>query len=423
MHLISHIPEELIQIVLVTVFSLLIGLSQRKIHVIEHRDQKIFGTDRTFTFIGLFGYLMFMLNRSGAWLFMAGGVMLTAFLIIYYIHHLRNDQDYGITSILIALITYCLGPLLILQPLWFVLVVVVIVLIFSDLKSEFISFSEKIGKDEFLTLAKFLIIAGIILPMVPDTPIMEGFSLTPYKIWLAVVVVSGISYISYILRKFVLKKSSIIISGFLGGLYSSTATTIILAKKCRQEPAQMKQYIAGILFATSMMYLRVLILLLVFNKDLFLMAWPWFLLLVFWSVIAGFGVLLFRNRRIGGEDADLHPEKNPLEFTTALVFTGLFVFLSFLTYFVLQRYGTPGLDILSFVVGLVDIDPFILSLFQGKFNIPMATALIATFQAIISNNVMKMLYAMIFGSKNAAWYSLTGFLLIILLNVIIIFVI
>jgi len=423
MELLKTIPIELIHFLLVAVFSLLIGLSQRKIHVIDQQDQKVFGTDRTFTFIGIFGYLLYILRPEDSLLFIIGLVVLTSFLLIYYIHHLKQDRDYGITSVLIALITYCLGPLIALQPLWLALIVVVTVLIFAELKESFVSLSEKMGKDEFITLAKFLIVAGVILPIVPDVPLMEGFNLTPYKIWLAVVVVSGISYVSYLLKKFVLKHSSIVVAGFLGGLYSSTATTIVLAKKSRKEPALLKQYVAGIIFATSMMYLRVLILIVIFDIKLFYIAWPWFAILFIWSLAIGFFLLLFRNKAIRNIDQDLQTEKNPLEFRTALIFTGLFVLLSFLTWFVLKQFGTTGLDFLSYIVGLVDIDPFLLSLFEGKFDIPLTAVLVASFQAIISNNTMKMIYAMIFADKKSYLYLITGFLLISAVNLVIIFII
>lgn len=420
MEILKAIPGELVHFILVTVFALLIGLSQRKIHVIEQNDQRVFGTDRTFTFIGIFGYILYILRPGDMILFMIGAIVLAAFLAVYYVFHLRNDRDYGITSILIALITYCLGPLTELQPLWFVLIVVVTILIFAEMKESFISLSEKMGKDEFITLAKFLIITGVILPIVPDTPLLEGFNLTPYRIWLAVVVVSGISYVSYLLKKFVLKRSGVLIAGLLGGLYSSTATTIILAKRSRHEPVQLKQYMSAILLATSMMYLRVLILILIFNLKLFLFAWPYFLILIAGSAGIGLSVFFFRKRDVREVDSSFIPDKNPLEFQTALIFTSLFVLLSFLTFAVLNRFGTMGLNVLSFLVGMVDIDPFLLSLFGGKFDITISAMAIATFQAIISNNLMKMIYGMVFGDKKSYLYLLSGFLLIIALNLLLI---
>jgi uncharacterized membrane protein (DUF4010 family) len=416
MELIKAIPKDLVNFVLVTVFSLLIGLSQRKVHMTNHGDEKTFGTDRTFTFIGILGYLLYILEPQKFLLFIVGGGILAGLFMIYYYYHLKHDRDYGITTVVIGLITYCLGPLIILQPSWLVLVVLITVLVVSESKAFFISFSEKISKDEFFTLAKFLVIAGVVLPLVPDTEIYPGFSLTPYKIWLAVVVISSISYASYLLKKFFVKKNSILISGILGGMYSSTATTVILSKRSKKEPSEMNQYAAAIMFATGMMYLRVMVLILIFNLELFFSTWYLFVLLFVATALSGLAILFFRNRQVNAVDNDLRADTNPLEFRTALVFTLLFVILSVLTHAVINRYGTTGLNLMSYLVGLVDIDPFLISLFAGKFDISTRLIIIATLQAMVSNNIVKLGYALFFGSKKAGLYLTVSFLFVILLN-------
>ncbi len=113
--------------------------------------------------------------------------------------------------------------------------------------------------DEMITLAKFLAISGIILPMLPDDNLIPGINLTPYSIWLATVVVSGISYLSYLLKRYVFRESGILVSGIVGGLYSSTATISVLARKSRKVSAQeAPEYVAAMLLAVSMMFLRFL---------------------------------------------------------------------------------------------------------------------------------------------------------------------
>jgi uncharacterized membrane protein (DUF4010 family) len=419
----SLIPPHLVSFVLVTVFSLLIGLSQHKVHMIDHRDPKTFGTDRTFTFIGILGYILTLFDPVGYTLFIMGGGVIAVFFAIYYFFHLKNDSDYGITTILIGLITYCLGPLMLTQPVWMVLMVVVTVLLLAEMKETFTAFSEKMGKDEFITLAKFLIIAGIILPVVPDKPLFPGFTLSPYKIWLAVVVVSSVSYASYLLKKFVVKKNSILLAGILGGLYSSTATTIILAKRSRKEPEALNQYIAAIFFATAMMFLRVMVLIIIFNLPLFLNTWHWFVILFGITSLVGIFILFHKNRTTQTVDNSLPQESNPLEFKAALIFTGMFVLLSVIIHLVLQRFGTAGLNFLSLLVGLVDIDPFLINLFEGRFSIPWHLVAVASMQAMISNNFVKMCYAIGFGAKKSYLYLFAGFSLVIILNIIIIFLI
>jgi uncharacterized membrane protein (DUF4010 family) len=89
---------------------------------------------------------------------------------------------------------------------------------------------------------------------------------------------------------------------------------------------------------------------------------------------------------------------------------------------VLQRFGTPGLNVLSFIVGLTDIDPFLINLFQGKYAVPAAAIVAATFQAIISNNVLKLTYACIFAPKAARLYLVPGFILIIACTIAALFI-
>jgi uncharacterized membrane protein (DUF4010 family) len=421
MELVNTIPKDLITFLLVTIFSLLIGLSQKILH--SHKQlEHTFGTDRTFTFIGILGFILFRILPGNPALFIGGGLVLSIFLGINYAFNIHRHEDHGMTTIVIALITYCIGPLLLTQPQWLVMLIIVTVLILTELKESFTEISRRFDKNEILTLGKFLIIAGVILPIVPDEPIFRDLGLTPYKIWLAVVVVSSISYFSYLLKKFVFKQGSIILAGILGGLYSSTATTIILARKIRKDPESANQYIAAIIFATAMMYIRILILILIFNADLFQRVYIYFLILTGVSLLTGLVILLYHNKKYTTPNTELTPDKNPLEFKVAILFAVLFVAFTFLTWFVVDRFGRPGLNVLSFLVGLTDIDPFLINLFQGKAVIAMNVIAAATLQAVASNNILKLVYACFFSMKKAWVYLITGFSVIILLNFIFIWI-
>jgi uncharacterized membrane protein (DUF4010 family) len=422
LELLKTIPKDLVNFLLVAVFSLLIGLSQKLVHSHKQMPDHTFGTDRTFTFIGILGYILFRITPESTVLFMGGGLVVCIFMGINYYFNILQHEDHGMTTIMIALITYCIGPLMVTQPLWLVIMVIVTVLILTELKESFTQISQRFDRGEFLTLGKFLIIAGVILPIVPDEPIIRGLALTPYKIWLAVVVVSSISYFSYLLKKFVFKKGSIIVSGILGGLYSSTATTIILARKIRKDPQSQNQYIAAIILATAMMYLRILALIMIFNNDLFLQLYPWFLLLFAVSAVTGVILFRFRNRDHTSVQQEPENDKNPLEFRVAILFALLFVAFSFIIHFVLIRFGRSGLNVLSFLVGLTDIDPFLINLFQGKYQGLQEAISIATLQAVIGNNVVKMLYACFFSTKKSWLYLILGFLVIILVNLVVIWI-
>jgi uncharacterized membrane protein (DUF4010 family) len=423
MELINAIPKDLVTFSLVTVFSLLIGLSQKLLHSHKQLPQHTFGTDRTFTFIGILGFILFRILPGNPALFMGGGLILGLFLGINYAFNIQRHEDHGMTTIVIALITYCIGPLVLTQPMWLVLLIIVTVLILTELKESFTQISLKFDKGEFLTLGKFLIIAGVILPMVPNEPIFRDLGLTPYKIWLAVVVVSSISYLSYLLKKFVFKEGSIILAGILGGLYSSTATTIILARKIRQDPESRRQYVAAIIFATAMMYLRILVLILIFNSELLQRVYLYFIVLFVVSSIAGLVILFYHNKEYTTLNPELAVDKNPLEFKVAILFALLFVAFTFITWFVVDHFGRSGLNVLSFLVGLTDIDPFLINLFQGKNNIAMDAIAVATMQALASNNILKMSYACFFSTKKSRVYLISCFSIIIILNLIFVWLI
>jgi uncharacterized membrane protein (DUF4010 family) len=415
--LIHIFPKELINFLLVTLFSLLIGLSQRRLHITSD-DSRLFGTDRTFTFIGLLGFILYIIEPEFQYLYMGGGVVLAIFLAINYYFKVSLHKDLGLTTVVIALITYCMAPLVMTQPAWLTILVVVTVLIFTELKETFTSFSQKIAKEEFITLAKFLIIAGIILPIVPNEPFVSYLTLTPYKVWLAVVVISSISYMSYLIKNYIFPKSGIIISGILGGMYSSTATTVILAKKSKENNSQKNNYGSAIILATAMMYLRIAILMMLFNIALFRHNFVIFLIMFLLSMAIGITVFFYQHKQEEEAEISLLRDRNPLEFKVAMLFMVLFVSFSFITYFALQYFGNNGLNALSVVVGVTDIDPFLITLFGGKYNVSIELLSRATFQAIISNNVLKLIYALSFSGKHIRFPLIISFGIIIIVNLV-----
>ncbi|MEO9032147.1 MAG: DUF4010 domain-containing protein, partial [Ginsengibacter sp.] len=310
------IPAGIFKFILVVLFSLLIGLEQRGRYIKEEFGTR-FGTDRTFTLIGILGFILYIISPQTLLPFLGGGFAITILLAINYYQKIIIQKKFGITSSVIALITYCLGPLLFTQPNWLVLLIVVCVLILTEIKETLFQFSEKFDNNEFITLAKFLVITGVILPLLPDKIISPTLNFSPYKFWLAIVAVSGISYFSYLLKKFVFPDSGIILTGILGGMYSSTATTIILAKKSKELPENNK-VAAAIILATTMMYIRLFLLALFFNKNIAIALAPWFAIFVAASTIIALYFLKFhRDKKQQPDLKTLQLHTNPLEFKTA----------------------------------------------------------------------------------------------------------
>ena len=303
---------------------------------------------------------------------------------------------------------------------------VVTVLLFTEMKHTFTEIAQRMQNDEMVTLAKFLAISGIILPMLPNENLIPGINLTPYTIWLATVVVSGISYLSYLLKRYVFHKSGILVSGIIGGLYSSTATISILARKCKRADArEVPEYVAAMMLAVSMMFLRFLILILIFSTDIFMAIYPY--LLVMSVVAACVSIFIHKKVEAKGELERIEEEdteRNPLEFKVALIFAVLFVAFTLLTHYTLVYAGTSGLNLLSVFAGLSDITPFILNLLQGTGSIPTSVIVACSMQAIISNIIVNMFYAMFFSSRRKEMlpYVWGGFLVVIGANAVLLLI-
>lgn len=411
----ESVPEDFINFILVTIFSLLIGLEQRKRHSSEN-GEFIFGTDRTFSLIGVLGFVLYKFNALNYIPFLIGFLVVAAFLLIFYNYKLAQTKLSGLTSIFAALLTYTIAPIIYTEPKWMVMLIMVGILILLEIKEDLFKISQKISHTEFITLAKFIIIAGVILPLLPDRPVFDFISISPYKFWLAIVVVSSISYISYLLQKFVFPNAGLLLTGVLGGLYSSTATTVVLARKSKGK-GSIPTIVAAIILATAMMYLRLIILAFIFNKKIALLLLIYFIPLAVFSFLIALYFWYQNSKNI--TTVKVPKNKNPLEFKTAFVFGLLFIGFSFLTDVVLKQYGEVGIKSFSILVGVTDIDPFILNLFQNtKQNLANNLIVQATVIATTSNGFLKMLYAIFLGNKKMRTKIIMGFGFIILFSII-----
>ncbi|HEB97208.1 MAG TPA: DUF4010 domain-containing protein [Sedimenticola thiotaurini] len=399
---------------LVALFGFLTGLEFREYILLRGRERPeipavSLGTARTFTFIAILGFVLHRLDPDLR-LYLVGMGGLILFLGLFYHHKLKSGQT-GLLQLLMMLIVYAYGPTIALLPPWFLVLLFVAVVFTLSARPFAHRVIERLEPQEIPTLAKFLLLSGVILPLLPDQPISRFISATPFRIWLAVVVISAISYAGYILRKYLLHRQGYLVTGLLGGLYSSTATTVVLARKSHALGQRDLSLDAGIMAASGMMYLRLLMLVLIMNPGLLPHTlWP---LLLFGLGSVAVALLVDRKGAREAQPATDLGRSNPLELGVALLFAVLFVVMMVITQQVIDHFGRNGLDLLSFGVGFTDIDPFVLSILSGHYATVSSSQLAgAIVIAAGSNDLLKALYALSLGGRKQCG-MVSGFLFLL----------
>jgi uncharacterized membrane protein (DUF4010 family) len=393
---------------LTLVLSFLVGLEFHQYQRAEGQGLG-FGTLRTLTLVGFLGFLLFGLDKSG-WLFALGLAILALWLSLYYKRRL-DENSQSLLGPLVCVLVYLLGLLAWNTPQWFVATFAILIIFFLNFKPRIRAFADTVPGAELTTVAKFVIMAGIVLPLLPDSQIAPYIPVTYQKTWFAVVAVSGISYFSYVAQTYLFKAQGTLVAGILGGLYSSTAATFVLGNRARETPGN-ALISPALILATAMMYLRLLVLAMVLAPAAAGHLAPPFLIAILLSGAAA-GTLL-RIRGHSGDSTHPAPDRHPLEFRVALLFAVLFVLFTSATQYVVGRYGGAGLDVMAFLVGFTEIDPFVLSVLSGHMDISLHAAVDAVVIATASNNLLKAAFALGL-ARNRSVVSASGWLVLLAL--------
>ena len=372
-----------------------LGLAFEEVY--KRAEPEIPGGVRTFPLVALAGALLYLAEPNHALAFCVGLLALAAWLLVFLRIELPQPRA-GRTLVIpsTSLLVYALGPIALTQPPWVAIGATVTAVMLIGGRERMHGFVRLVPQDEILTAGKFLILAGIILPLLPDTRLIAAAPLTLYRVWLAVVAISGLSYLTYLVQRYLPVKGGALFPALLGGAYSSTATTVVLAKRQREPDAPRAELSAGIVAATTVMYLRLAIVIALFSLPLAAILAP---ALAFLFLAAG--LLAWREwgraERVSAQDLVV-PAANPLQLTTALVFAALFVAISLATVWVEKLFGQAGIFTLAALVGASDIDPFVLNLAQGGApGMSLSAVAAAILIAASANNLAKSGYAIGFG--------------------------
>ncbi|MBI4738830.1 MgtC/SapB family protein [Candidatus Woesearchaeota archaeon] len=392
---------------------------------VEQQRSKIvdFAGLRTFIFItmqgALAGYLSTAFFSSYTFIYLAFfGFTLLAIASYIVLAYLQKKA--GATTEVTAILAFVIGIMVMVGFRDFAVVVTVFIAVFLALRPELHAIAKRIEKSEIFAGLEFAVISLVILPFLPnykysplDLPIIAKLTeavpgipvdvlaqlnvFNPYKIWLMVVLISGISFVGYILSKFIGAEKGVGLTGLLGGIVSSTAVTTSFTAESKKMPAIVYPFVLGVVIACSTMFFRVLLEVLIVNTALFKsLAIP-----ILMMGMTGFFAAFVIYRKQTKEHAKAVDIESPFALIPAIKFALFFVAVLVVSKLGQILFGTTGVFVASFLSGLADVDAITLSVanLAAAGDMTTKSAVIAIVIAVSTNTAVKGLLAYFLGAK------------------------
>jgi len=344
----------LILIVVSACLGALIGLIRQWSEQKETHDRTSFGGVRTYTLWALLGCIGAYLSEHYS------PALLPAALLLVGAHltmlHWRDGRDGrpGSTSFAAALLTCFVGALVNWGHQQMAVLVATLTMVTLGSKQPLHAWTRHFTADDIRATLQFAAITGVILPLVPDRAFGPFDAFNPYSIWLMVVLISGLGFAGYLLMGLLGARAGITVTGVVGGLASSTATTLAFSRRSKDEPALSSNYSLAVVLACTVMLVRVGVMLAAFNADLArALIWP-----LATMALPGIGFALWHWLARRTENPTVAPPviHNPLGLGIAIKFGLLYALVAFLVKAATSLQLTAGLLPLSFVSGLTDMD-------------------------------------------------------------------
>jgi uncharacterized membrane protein (DUF4010 family) len=334
---------------------LLVGLQR------EHVTTRLAGV-RTFPLVTILGALCGLLAQGfGGWIFAAGLLALTGIIVIGNLAELRAEKlDPGVTTEVAMLLMFVIGAYLVVGRREVAIALGAAVAILLQFKGELHGVARKLGENDLRAIMQFALISCIILPVLPNKTYGPYAVINPRNIWLMVVLIVGISLSGYIAYRFFGNKVGVVLGGILGGLVSSTATTVSYSRRTTDQPKLSRVAAVIIATASTILYFRILLEIATVAPRLLWSAAPPILALAL--VLAVSSIILWFRRN--DEPDEMPPLENPSELKPALVFGVIYAIVLFAVAAVRDSYGNRGLLVVALLSGLTDVDAITLSISQ-----------------------------------------------------------
>ncbi|MGO4525732.1 MgtC/SapB family protein [Microvirga sp. 2MCAF35] len=381
---------------------LLIGLERGWQQREEAEGERTAGL-RTYTLVALLGALSAVLAGYTSTVFLALSFLgfALAFSAFSWLEA-KAEENFSVTGVVAGLLTFCLGAYAVLGNLEIATATGVVVTLILALKRPLHQWVRTITWLEIRSALILLAMTFLALPLLPNRTVDPWNAVNPFEIWLLAIIIAAISFVGYVAVKIMGSQAGVALAALAGGLASSTATTVTLARLAREHPAASPLLAGGILLSGSVMVARVLVIASVLNNTLLVpLAWP--LGAGSLVLIAVAGLLFFTYGRGSKE----HPQlglRSPFELGTALKLAGLIAVISLLAKVIGNSAGDVGITILAALSGIADVDAITLSLARLANNgITLVTAALGIGIAVSVNTVVKAGMTFSLGTGQAGW--------------------
>lgn len=375
-------------------FALLIGalIGLEREFYQQKKESPDFAGIRTFSLISLLGAVSaFLFDDYGvvfAVLALAGLILM---ITVSYSGALnRSGTELGITTEVAAILTFLFGVLVIGEQEIVAIALAVVTSLLMAMKGRIHGAIRNLSTGDIHVTLQFALVSAVILPLLPNRALDPLGLLNPFQVWLMVVFISGIGFSGYILMNIFGQPRGINIMGFLGGLASSTATTISFSSASREHPEMTPQYARAVIMASTVMFPRIFILILVIHLPLALkVAVPLAVMLATGLILI---YILGKKETASREETQTDFKvSNPLKLSTAVKFGLLFAIVLVVTDFALNSLGSTGVYLTSLLAGLTDVDAISLSVTRLATNNQINTQVagIAVLSAALANTISK----------------------------------
>jgi uncharacterized membrane protein (DUF4010 family) len=366
---------------------------------------------RTFALTGMLGGVLGHLQPGfGAWPLVAGLLGLALLVTVSYSRHATASGDRSATTPVAMLLTLVLGAFAAHGDITLALSAAVVGAVLLDLKPTLHGWLRLIDHGELRASLQLLVLTMVVLPYLPDTGLGPYGALNPYRLWWAVILVAGLSLTGHFAMRVTGAQRGILWTGILGGLASSTASTLTLARYARQQPDLADAAVSGAVAACGVMFFRMFVLLMALQPSLLSSFGSG--LLAMGVVSLGWAVWRWRRHAPTASGQGGIETMPPFSLGTALGFGGFLAVMSVLVPAAREWLNTGGLYVLSAVSGLADVDAILITLSQlhGSGELSPVTTLTAMALATLSNLFTKIGIAWTTGGSRMGRAVLVGYL-------------